>query len=126
MKFTLAEAIQIALGIGQLYFGYLAIKKQSEPQKESISSDKNGNFSFFNSIEKFDVFAFFISAGCLALSATLSLPSLLDWSERLARFTLLAMGSAVFTLTVIRIQANKLALIVQHRFDNLNIDGGEF
>ena len=126
MKFSAAEIIQIAIGLIQIALGFISIKRQSQSKQESDKTLDTGNFTFWNTIEKFDLFSLFVSLGCLCLAATISLPSFPDWSDRLIRYFLMAIASAVFTLTIIRVQASKIAKQMTYTYENMKIDGGEF
>ena len=128
MKFTVAEWIQITIGLAQLFLGYLAIRKQSKPSNDLENSNKksNGNITFFNSMDRFDFFALFVSLGCLVSGAIFSLPSISENFERLMKYSLLAISSSVFTLTIIRIQTNKITRIVHYAYENAKLDGGNF
>ena len=96
--------------------------------KEAINSNKksNGNITFFNSMDRFDFFALFVSLGCLVSGAIFSLPSISENFERLMKYSLLAISSSVFTLTIIRIQTNKITRIVHYAYENAKLDGGNF
>ena len=127
MKFSDAELIQIGIGAIQTLLAFWTVLQQSgNPQGKENLLKIGGRHTFWNTISKFDVFAIFISFGCLVLAAALSLPSLVDWAERLARFTLLGMASAVFTLTIIRVQSNKITRQVTYAYENAKVDGGNF
>ncbi len=128
MKFTVAEWIQITIGLAQLFLGYLAIRKQSKPSNDLENSNKksNGNITFFNSMDRFDFFALIVSLGCLVSGAIFSLPSIIENFERLMRYSLLAISSSVFTLTIIRIQTNKITRIMHYAYENAKLDGGNF
>ena len=128
MNITLGESIEIAIMVVQTAFGWMTIRRQSEPR---VPPDANRNeirraTSFLRSIAPFDAFAFLVSISALLVAALVQPGWLVPWAQRLVPFFFVALASSVFALTVVRVQANRFSKDLTNTLNNLNIDGGEF
>jgi hypothetical protein len=118
MNISVAEAIQIVFGAIQIVLAWMTIRRQSEPQKASSAelTEARRSTSFISFITRFDAFALAASFGSL-LAATFVQPDfLLPWAQTILSYFFIALSATTFTLTVVRVQAERYMFLFTQGF----------